>query len=99
MPRAGGASTPEPAAGQRVQIHYRRPPDRITVFDQACVYDGGDVIVTLAMRSAISRAMVIGGRVALEPDAPVVWFTFPGLRHDIGRFHTADGTFTGLYAN
>jgi predicted RNA-binding protein associated with RNAse of E/G family len=23
----------------------------------------------------------------------------PGARHDIGRFHRADGTFTGLYAN
>jgi predicted RNA-binding protein associated with RNAse of E/G family len=29
----------------------------------------------------------------------VVWFTFPGEWHDIGRFHRADGTFTGFYAN
>jgi predicted RNA-binding protein associated with RNAse of E/G family len=40
-----------------------------------------------------------GDRVILEPDAPAVWFTFPGLWHDIGRFHLADGTFTGVYTN
>jgi predicted RNA-binding protein associated with RNAse of E/G family len=29
----------------------------------------------------------------------VVWFTYPGRWHDIGRFHRADGSFTGYYAN
>jgi predicted RNA-binding protein associated with RNAse of E/G family len=29
----------------------------------------------------------------------VVWFTFPGVWHDIGRFHRANGRFTGIYAN
>ena len=29
----------------------------------------------------------------------MVWFTFPGKWHDVGRFHRADGRFTGLYAN
>jgi len=43
--------------------------------------------------------MLIGGRVVLEPHSPVIWFTFAGAHHDIGRFHLADGTFTGLYAN
>lgn len=35
----------------------------------------------------------------LARDSPVVWFTFPGAWHDVGRFHTPDGTFTALYAN
>ncbi|HEX6587926.1 MAG TPA: DUF402 domain-containing protein [Longimicrobiales bacterium] len=35
----------------------------------------------------------------LEDGSPIVWFSFPGAWHDIGRFHRADGTFTGLYAN
>lgn len=43
--------------------------------------------------------MIVNGRTVLEPDSPVVWFTFPGAWHDIGRFHTAGGEFTGLYAN
>lgn len=43
--------------------------------------------------------MKIGGRNVLEPGAPIIWFTFEGAWHDIGRFHTADGTFTGYYAN
>ena len=37
--------------------------------------------------------------VALERGSDAVWFTFPGLWHDIGRFHRSDGTFTGIYAN
>lgn len=42
---------------------------------------------------------MIAGRTVLEPGAPIVWFTFPGAWHDIGRFHLADGRFTGVYAN
>ena len=39
------------------------------------------------------------GKIALEAGSDAVWFTFPGLWHDIGRFHRADGEFTGIYAN
>ena len=49
--------------------------------------------------AGISSPMVVAGRTILEPGAPVVWFTFPGRAHDIGRFHAAGGTFTGYYAN
>ena len=49
--------------------------------------------------AGVTRPTVVNGRAVLEPGAPVVWFTFPGRHHDIGRFHTADGTFTGCYAN
>jgi predicted RNA-binding protein associated with RNAse of E/G family len=35
----------------------------------------------------------------LQNGSPVVWFTFPNTWHDIGRFHTVDGRFTGAYAN
>lgn len=49
--------------------------------------------------AGITRRTLVTGRTVLEPGAPVVWFTFPGLRHDIGRFHTVDGAFTGCYAN
>jgi predicted RNA-binding protein associated with RNAse of E/G family len=41
----------------------------------------------------------IGGRIALERGSDAVWFTFPESWHDIGRFHRADGTLTGIYAN
>jgi uncharacterized protein len=47
----------------------------------------------------IIEPLVVHGRTILAPGAPVVWFTFPGKWHDIGRFHTADGKFTGHYAN
>ncbi|MDX1648150.1 MAG: DUF402 domain-containing protein, partial [Longimicrobiales bacterium] len=39
------------------------------------------------------------GSLLLENGSLALWFTFPGVWHDIGRFHRADGTFTGLYAN
>jgi predicted RNA-binding protein associated with RNAse of E/G family len=68
------------------------------VFEQHLVHDADDVKVTLA-RYGADPVIVIGGEVVLEAGADVVWFTFPGLWHDVGRFHRADGTFTGLYAN
>jgi len=82
-----------------VRIHYRRPPNRLQIFEQRLVHDGDDVKVTLAEAVAYEPPLRIGGEVVLERGSDVVWFTFPGAWHDIGRFHLADGTFTGLYAN
>ncbi|MBW3553039.1 MAG: DUF402 domain-containing protein [Gemmatimonadetes bacterium] len=55
--------------------------------------------MTYLPRAGVSRPVVVGGRVLLEADSPVVWFTFPGAHHDIGRFHAPDGELTALYAN
>ena len=85
--------------GRRVRIHYLRPPERVQVFDQRLVLDRADVKVTLAEAMPFDPPMRIDGEVVLEHGSDVVWFTFPGLWHDIGRFHRADGTFTGIYAN
>jgi predicted RNA-binding protein associated with RNAse of E/G family len=83
-----------------VRIHYRRPPDRVEVFRQAVLHDAGAWVATLLPAAAVRRPLEIGGRVVLEPGAPIVWFTYRGdVWHDVGRFHLADGTFTGLYAN
>lgn len=85
--------------GSCVDIHYRRLPDREQVFRQIVVDDAGDYVVTLLESAALPRAVTAGGRTVLEPGAPVVWATYPGRWHDVGRFHLAGGTFTGFYAN
>jgi predicted RNA-binding protein associated with RNAse of E/G family len=82
-----------------VTIHYRRPPDREEVFTQRLLERRRDCIVTLLEHADLQRPMRIDDVVVLEPGAPVVWLTFPGLWHDIGRFHTRAGEFTGYYAN
>jgi predicted RNA-binding protein associated with RNAse of E/G family len=83
-----------------VRIRYRRLPDREQLFEQAVVVDAGDHVVTLLRAAALPRPVRAAGRVVLEPGAPVVWFTYRGdVWHDVGRFHLADGTFTGYYAN
>jgi predicted RNA-binding protein associated with RNAse of E/G family len=82
-----------------VTIHYHRPPDRTEVFEQRVVVETDEYVVTLMERSGGSRPVRVAGRVVLEPGSPVVWFTYPGRWYDIGRFHLADGTFTGIYAN
>lgn len=87
------------SALRRVHIHYLRPPAQLQVFEQRLVVDRDDVKVTLAEAMSFDPPMRIDGKVVLEHGSDVVWFTFPGLWHDIGRFHRADGTFTGLYAN
>ncbi len=86
--------------GDVVTIRYRRPPDRLEVFQQAVVDDDGGCVVTFLPSAQVKKPMAVGGRVVLEPGSPVVWFTYRGdVWHDVGRFHAADGTFTGIYAN
>jgi predicted RNA-binding protein associated with RNAse of E/G family len=88
------------APGDAVTIHYRRPPDRLEVFEQAVVDDGGECVVTWLPSAKLKKPMEVDGRVVLEPGSPIVWFTWRGdVWHDAGRFHLADGTFTGVYAN
>ena len=95
-----GPPGPEHSTGSRpVVIHYRRPPDRVRDFHQMVVEERDDVVVTLASEMSWPEPLVVDGRVVLETGSSVVWFTFPGVWHDIGRFHRADGTPTGIYAN
>jgi predicted RNA-binding protein associated with RNAse of E/G family len=86
-------------SSNRVRIHYRRLPDREQIFDQRVVLERPDVIVTVTDPMPLDSPMSIGGKPALEAGSRVVWFTFPGCWYDIGRFHLADGSFTGVYGN
>jgi predicted RNA-binding protein associated with RNAse of E/G family len=85
--------------GESVRIDYLRPPDRREVFIQRLLLDTPEVKVTLAESVPFDPPIRIEGRTALERGSDAVWFTFPGLWHDIGRFHRAHGQFTGIYAN
>ncbi len=86
--------------GERwVEIEYRRLPDREQRFRQRVLEDDGECVVTFLEAAELAKPVRAGTRVILEPGAPVVWFTFRGLWHDVGRFHLRDGTFTGFYAN
>lgn len=89
-------SHPEP---RFVHIHYLRPPDRLQIFRQELLHEEREVSVTFARGVERTSPVLIEGEVALEDGSDVVWFTFPERWHDIGRFHRADGTFTGIYAN
>lgn len=94
-----GGETGSTVEGTAVTIRYRRPPGRIQVFEQIVLERCPDCVVTFLEHSPLSTPMVLNGRIVLENGSPVVWFTFPGAWHDIGRFHRTDGTFTGIYAN
>lgn len=80
-------------------IHYLRLPARQSVYHQRLVHDGADVKVTLAQKTKLRGPILVDGVPVLEPGSDVVWFTFPGAWHDIGRFHLANGDFTGIYSN
>lgn len=84
---------------REIEIRYRRLPEREEVFRQRLVEDAGEYVVTYLPAAAIEKPIVVRGATILEPGSPVVWFTYPGRWYDIGRFHLADGTFTGCYAN
>lgn len=81
-----------------VRIHYHRPGKGTTVFVEHLVLDRTHVKVTL-LPSFAGDDVRIGGDVILARHAPVVWYVFPALWRDVGRFHLEDGTFTGWYTN
>jgi predicted RNA-binding protein associated with RNAse of E/G family len=83
----------------KVEIHYRRPPERLDVFVQELIIDRPELKVTFQEQTPVPGALLARDRVILEPGAPVVWFIFPGQWYDLGRFHLRDGTFTGYYTN
>lgn len=84
---------------ETITLHYHRPPDRTDVFVQELLHASADVIVTYLASTPMKRPLRVRDRVVLDDGSPAVWFTFPGLMHDVGRFHTPAGEFTGLYAN
>lgn len=86
-------------SAEHVVIQYHRPPDRIQRFEQRVVLRTPACVITLLEAAPVDQAMVIGGTTVLEPGSAIVWFTFPGAWHDVGRFHTRAGAFTGFYAN
>jgi predicted RNA-binding protein associated with RNAse of E/G family len=83
---------------KRVRIHYHRPGRGTVVFHEDLLIDRPDVKVTL-LREYQGKAVHAGAERILDPGAPVVWFVFPDLWRDVGRFHLSDGTFTGWYTN
>jgi predicted RNA-binding protein associated with RNAse of E/G family len=83
---------------REIRFQYSRPGKAVQVFRQRLVLDRPDVKVLLSERFE-GEALEVGGRTILETGAPIVWFVFPGKWHDIGRFHLADGSFTGWYTN
>ena len=88
-----------PPAGTTVDIRYRRlgrPPE---TYRQQVLESDPRGIVTFQPHAPVDAPLAAADATILEPGSPVVWFTFPGAWHDIGIFHLADGTPTGLYAN
>jgi predicted RNA-binding protein associated with RNAse of E/G family len=83
---------------KRVRLHYHRPDRGTTVFDEQLLVDRPEVKVTL-LADYPGRDSFAGERLILSAGAPIVWFVFPALWRDVGRFHLADGTFTGWYTN
>lgn len=82
-----------------ISLRYHRPPDRTQTFRQLALERTESYAVTFLPAAPDSRPATVEGRVILEPGAPIVWVSYPGRWYDVGRFHLADGTFTGFYAN
>ena len=92
-------AVPLPPPGATVDIHYRRLGRADEVYRQVVLESSARGIVTFQPRTPIDAPLAAAGSTILEPGSPAIWFTFPGAWHDIGLFHLADGTFTGMYAN
>lgn len=81
-----------------IRYRYRRPGKPTTVYDQWLVLDRPDLKVLL-LDAYAGDPVRVAGTTVLERGSPIVWFVFPETWHDIGRFHLADGRFTGWYTN
>ena len=81
-----------------IQLDYHRPGKGTTVFREWLILDRPDVKVLLLERYE-KEAIRHGDSVMLASGAPVVWYVFTETWHDIGRFHDAQGNFTGWYTN
>jgi predicted RNA-binding protein associated with RNAse of E/G family len=82
---------------KEVVVEYHRPGKNSIRYRERLVADRPEVKILL-LESADAFANV-GDRTVLEQGAPIVWFVFPGHWSDVGRFHLADGSFTGWYTN
>lgn len=81
-----------------IQFEYHRPGQGVTVYEERLALDRPDVKVLLQEGYSGPDVDVQGVKV-LDSGAPMIWFVFPDAWHDIGKFHLADGTFTGWYTN
>ena len=81
-----------------IHYHYHRPGKGTTVFEEELLLERPDVLITRLPQYA-GAPYVVRGVTILEPDAPIIWYLFPGEWYGIGRFHLKDGTFTGWYTN
>lgn len=81
-----------------IVFEYQRPGKRTQRFAQWLLHDATEVKVML-MEAHTGPAVAVGERVVLDTGAPAIWFVFPGAWYDIGRFHQANGQFTGWYTN
>lgn len=80
-----------------IHFEYRRPGKDTITYEETLVLDRPDVKVLLGEYSGEDVREV--DSVLLEHGAPMIWFVFSDAWHDVGRFHLADGTFTGWYTN
>lgn len=82
----------------RIRLEYRRAGRPVTVYEELLVLDRPDTKVLL-LESHAGADLRVKDQVILGAGAPIVWYMFPEKWHNIGRFHLADGTFTGWYTN
>jgi predicted RNA-binding protein associated with RNAse of E/G family len=83
---------------RRIELEYRRPGKPATVYHEWLVLDRPDTKVLL-LEPYEGKTVTASDTVIQDTGAPIVWFVFPDRWHDVGRFHLADGSFTGWYTN
>lgn len=81
-----------------IAFEYSRPGKSVGTYDHQLIVDEPELKIML-MDDYDGEPIRINDEIVVEPGASLLWFVFPGAWHDVGRFHLADGTFTGWYTN
>lgn len=100
LQRALGPFSPTPRPGAPVvEIHYRRPPDRVRRHRQELLHDGDGVKVTLLLHHARAAPLEVGDAVRLPGGSALLWFSYPGRWYEVAALHDPAGRLIGWYTN
>lgn len=88
-----------PSEEPRVEIAYRRPPDRIRRYRQELLHDGDSLKLTLLRQNPGADPIRIADAVTLDEGSSLLWFTFPGKWYEVAAFYDPEGELLGHYTN
>ena len=82
---------------KKINLIYRRIPNRVLERDDEVVADLGDVIVARSRFEGMLAPLKVNGVKVIDNGYTMVYFAFVGENYDILKVYDEEGNFRGLY--